>query len=203
METRNRRANRLKAHDYSRAGGYFVTICAQGRINRFGDIVGGEMNMNEEGRIVAESWEWLGRQYDYVELDEWALMPNHLHGVLIIHDARAGGNIRRGGSRTAPTKPLGRSIGAFKTVSTKRINIYRDTPGTKLWQRSFHDRVIRDEADMSGIREYVRSNPLKWASDAYNPANRTEGRGARQGGRRDNPARAEFCLVGTGRDLPR
>ena len=106
METRNRRANRLKAHDYSRAGGYFVTICAQGRINRFGDIVGGEMNMNEEGRIVAESWEWLGRQYDYVELDEWALMPNHLHGVLIIHDARAGGNIRRGGSRTAPTKPL-------------------------------------------------------------------------------------------------
>ena len=80
----------------------------------------GEMRLNEVGQIVADAWKWLAVQYAHIELDMSILMPNHLHGIIMIRD-----DIRRGGSRTAPTetrKPLGRLIGAFKTVSTKRIN---------------------------------------------------------------------------------
>ena len=98
---------RLKGYDYSQAGAYFVTVCVQNRECLFGDVVDGGMRVDEHGRIAVESWEWLPRQYGYVDIDEWVVMPNHLHGILIIN------NDCRGGSRTAPTetakrKPVGR-----------------------------------------------------------------------------------------------
>jgi REP element-mobilizing transposase RayT len=122
-ERHHRRSIRLKGYDYTQAGAYFVTIVTQDRACLFGEIVEGEVQLNPFGEIVAESWRWLAMQYDYVELDEWVIMPNHLHGIIVITD-----NGSRGGSRTAPTvkrKPIGRLIGAFKTVSTKRINEHR------------------------------------------------------------------------------
>ena len=163
---KRRKSNRLEGYDYSLAGCYFVTVCAQDRVNRFGDIVNEKMHLNETGRGVAETWEWLKGRYNNIGLDAWVIMPNHLHGILIIYDTC------RGGSRTAPTKPLGRLIGAFKTVSTKRINMRQGTPGTKLWQRSFYDHVIRDDDDLNRVREYIQNNPLRWALDEENPANR-------------------------------
>ena len=165
VSQKKRKSNRLKGYDYSQTGYYFVTVCVQNKLCRFGDIVGEQMRLNETGRVVAESWKWLEKRYENVGLDECVVMPNHVHGILII-DAPY-----RGGSRTAPTKPLGRLIGAFKTVSTKRINMRQGTPGTKLWQRSFHDHVIRDEEDLNRVREYIQNNPLKWALDEENPAN--------------------------------
>ena len=120
-----RRSIRLPGYDYSQDGVYFVTICTQNRLCLFGDVVNVKMALNRAGRVVAESWQWLGEQYEHVELDEWVIMPNHLHGIIAISE-------RRGGSRTAPTgqrKPLGRLIGAFKTVSTKHINKSRKSPG--------------------------------------------------------------------------
>ena len=165
VRRRRRNSNRLEGYDYSQAGCYFVTVCAQDRANRFGEIVNEQMCLNDMGRIVGESWEWLERRYDNVGLDVWVIMPNHFHNILIIRDTR------RGDSRTAPTIPLGRLIGAFKTVSTKRINRRKGTPGTKLWQRSFYDHVIRDDEDLNNIREYIQNNPLKWALDEYNPSN--------------------------------
>jgi REP element-mobilizing transposase RayT len=105
------------------------------------------------GEIVAKSWKWLAK-------------PNHLHGVIAIHAAR------RGGSRTAPTKrgkPLGSLIGAFKTVSAKRINQYKGTPGRVVWQRGFYNHIIRNEADLFRIRRCIRQNPIKWSVDRYHP----------------------------------
>ena len=171
MNNRNWKSNRLQNYDYTQAGYYFVTICTQNRVSMFGDIVNERMRLNDVGRMVAESWQWLSKQYDYVELDAWVIMPNHLHGIVIIND-----KCRRG-SRTAPTwnrvkpKSLGSLIGAFKTTSTKHVNIYRGTPGAKLWQRSFYDHIIRDEESLDNIRVYIRNNPLKWALDADNPDN--------------------------------
>ena len=179
MEMPSRKANRLGKHDYSRSGHYFTTVCTQNRRSAFGDIVDEKMILNEAGRIVAESWEWMGRRYDHVELDAWAVMPNHLHGIVIIHDMRTDENVRRGGSGTARArisgraKPLGRLIGAFKTVSAKRISEHHGAPEIRLWQRSFYDRIIRDEAELNRIREYIRNNPLRWSLDEYNPDNRT------------------------------
>ena len=83
-----RRSIRLKDYDYSQAGGYFVTICTKNRQYLFGEIIDGQMVLNEAGRMVSEAWEWLEKQYNYVELDEWVIMPNHMHGIIIINDHR-------------------------------------------------------------------------------------------------------------------
>ena len=103
-------------------------------------------------------------------------MPNHLHGIIWIVNNNAPG---RGGSRTAPTHPvhpqksLGRLIGAFKTVSTKQINLLNQTPGAALWQRNYYEHIIRNDDDLRRIREYICNNPLRRAIDRENtPSNR-------------------------------
>jgi REP element-mobilizing transposase RayT len=128
---------------------------------------------------VADSWRWLAAQYGYVALDDWCLMFNHLHGILVLTG--------RGGSRTAPTrdahvttpdddavlpprKPLGRLAGAFKTISTKHINRLRKTPAAVVWQRNFWEHIVRDDGEMDLIRAYIRDNPAKWSADSLNPA---------------------------------
>ncbi len=78
-----------------------------------------------------------------------------------------------GSSRTAGTKSLGRLIGAFKTVSTKHVNEWRGTPGVPLWQRNYYEHVIRNDADITRIRDYIVANPARWENDADNPANTT------------------------------
>ena len=91
----HRRSIRLLNYDYSQSGAYFVTIVARHRECLFGEIIDGKMKLNRYGEIVASTWQWLERQYSYIELGAWIVMPNHFHGILIIHDDR------RGGSRTA------------------------------------------------------------------------------------------------------
>jgi len=97
-QRKKRRTIRLRGYDYSQAGAYFVTICTQNRECFFGDIVNGEMVLNASGECVADKWQWLGHHHDFVELDEWVIMPNHMHGIIVIVDDG------RGGSRTAPTR---------------------------------------------------------------------------------------------------
>ncbi len=169
----HRHSLRLKGYDYAEAGAYFVTVCAQHRHLLFGEIVDGAMRLNEAGEIVAASWEWLSDRYPHVELDESIVMPNHFHGILVIKESSAA-YYRRGGSRAAPTtiaigKPLGQLVGAFKTASTKRINIVRGTPGVPIWQRNYYEHVIRNERDLEEIREYIVNNPLRWELDSLHP----------------------------------
>jgi REP element-mobilizing transposase RayT len=166
----HRRSIRLKGYDYSQAGAYFVTIVTWQRECLFGEVVDGEMVLNDFGKIIDETWRWLENQYPYVELGIRVVMPNHSHVILLVHDER------RGGSRTAPTlpvkrKPLGRLIGAFKTVSTKQINLLRGTEGQVVWQRNYYEHIIRGEREMDRIHRYIESNPSMWADDDENPAN--------------------------------
>jgi REP element-mobilizing transposase RayT len=139
----HRRSIRLKDYDYSQPGAYFVTMVTWQRRVLFGDVVDGEMLLNDFGKVVSEKWQWLEIQYDYIELGAWVVMPNHFHGILMIHENG------RGGSRSALTpikrKPLGGLIGAFKTVSTKQINMIRNTEGQPLWQRNYYEHIIRDD----------------------------------------------------------
>jgi REP element-mobilizing transposase RayT len=163
----NRHSIRLKEYDYSQAGAYFVTLCTKNRKFILGDTIDGIMQLNNSGLIIAETWQWLSEQYPYVELDTCVVMPNHFHAIILILDDR------RGGSRTAPTmrKPLGRLIGAFKTVSTKQINALRGAPGQLVWQRNYYEHVICNEIDPEETREYIQNNPLKWLEDENHPAN--------------------------------
>ena len=183
----HRRSIRLPGYDYSQAGSYFVTICAYRRQCIFGDIVDGQMRLNQYGEIVADTYQWLCQRYPYLYSDEWIIMPNHFHAIMVITDQPCLDTDTpcRGVSRNAPTtnkqhhadainkqrKPLGRLIGAFKTVSTKKINILRDAPGTPLWQRNYYEHIIRNPDAMNKIRQYIVNNPLSWEIDQLHPNN--------------------------------
>ena len=120
------------------------------------------MQLNETGTMVKHGWEWLPQQYPHVSIDEFVVMPNHFHGILII----TGGS--EGGSLTAPTvqrKTIGRLIGVFKTVTTKRFNETHCSLGEKLWQRNYYEHIIRDDDDYLRIAEYIQTNPLNWEND--------------------------------------
>jgi putative transposase len=174
----HRRSIRLCGYDYAQTGLYYVTLCTQDRQHLFGAVVNGEMQPGPAGLIAGECWEWLAARYDHVALDQWVVMPNHLHGIIALTDQMGthvtGESACRGGSQTAPTgdakrKPLGRLIGAFKTVSTKRINELRGTPGAPVWQRDFFEHIIRDDNALNRIRQYIQDNPANWAFDTDNP----------------------------------
>ena len=188
LEKQHRRSIRLKGYDYANAGAYFVTIVTQGRACLFGEIVNGEMQLNQFGRIVKETWNELPHHYHGVACDAFMVMPNHSHGVIGLVDddgvgandvgagfkpARgvvAGPNSVRAGLKPAPTRPgLPEIIRGFKTFSARRINELRETRGVPVWQRNYYEHVIRDEESLNRIREYILNNPARWAFDPENP----------------------------------
>jgi REP element-mobilizing transposase RayT len=128
------------------------------------------MYLNDYGKIAAESWEWLSEHYNYVDIGAWVVMPNHFHGILIVRDMPGS---ETGSLDASPLqrKPLGRLMGAFKTVSTKRINAIKDTPGEPFWQRDYYEHIIRNLREFDFISEYIANNPTTWAQDKNNPAN--------------------------------
>jgi len=167
-----RRSIRLQGYDYSRAGAYFLTICVQGRECIFGEIVDGEMVLNEYGKIVRDEWIKTGEIRNEIELDEWVVMPNHFHAIVMIP---------RGDRPVAPTtatvapatmalpgsrpQSIGSLMSGFKSAVTKRINELRNHPGMKLWQRNYYDHIIRNENELNRIRQYIINNPLNWEID--------------------------------------
>ena len=171
-----RKSIRLKEFDYSSAGAYFVTICTHDRECLFGTVADEKIVLNDIGRIVENEWLQTAEIRDNVFTDAYIIMPNHVHGILFIQDPDAG----RGTVHRAPTveqfgKPTSNSIPtiirSFKATVTKQINEFRHTPGQKVWQRGFYDRVIRSDDELNRIREYIIYNPLKWHENNDNPAN--------------------------------
>ncbi len=160
-----RRSIRLREYDYSQSGAYFVTVCVSNRECLLGEIAGGAMLMNRYGLAAALALEWLKERYAYVDLDEWTVMPNHVHAIILIDNPDVGA------VREPPVKvkPLGGLVGAFKTVSSKKINQMRGTPGEMVWQRNYYEHVIRSEKELERIRDYIYCNPLAWPSDPENP----------------------------------
>ena len=149
-----RRSIRLRQYDYSSVGVYFVTICAQGRECLFGDIADGTMRLNDAGQIVARVWLGLSVRFSQVVLDEFVVMPNHFHGILVINDG-------------APT--LGAIVRGFKSISAIDVNRLLNRQGCPLWQRNYYERAIRNEIELSAIREYLQFNPTNWAQDEEYP----------------------------------
>ncbi|MCQ4574443.1 MAG: hypothetical protein NOU37_04285 [Candidatus Brocadiales bacterium] len=174
----HRRSIRLKGYDYSRKGAYFVTICTQKKTCLFGDIEDRNMVLNAIGQIVENCWEEIPKHFDNVKLDVFVIMPNHLHGIIVLpNDQQL--HERRGTACRAPTiesygKPVVRSlptiIRSLKSSVTKYVNQLRRTPGSHVWQRNYYEHVIRNEDDLNEIREYVMNNPLKWELDEENPS---------------------------------
>ena len=194
MDLKERKLNRLAGFDYSNGGYYFVTICTKNRINCFGNIVNEQMMLNAYGQIVEQQWTWLQKQYKYVSLDEYIIMPNHMHGIVVIDRSVGNGRDHSGGNsrdhstensdhsvgnsrdhslgnsrdcslRREKIKSLSELIGAFKTTSSKLI--HRIGLNRFEWQKSFYDHIIRNEISLFNIRKYIKNNPIKWESDRY------------------------------------
>lgn len=158
-----RKAIRLRGYDYSQAGEYFVTICAKDREQIFGRIDADRMVLNGFGEIVASCWRDLPNHYACVQTDEFVVMPNHVHGILVITESNLVGE----GSEPSPTRryPLSEIVRSFKTFSARRINELRRTPGLSVWQRNYFEHIIRDDRSLERIREYIASNPERWQED--------------------------------------
>jgi len=174
----HRRSIRLKGYDYTQPGAYFITICTYRRVCLFGQVIEGKMQWNGFGQIARDEWLRTAEIRPNVELDAFVVMPNHIHGIVIISDNRRGTTQNgRGTLQRAPTverfgKPTSDSIPTivrlFKSAVTKRINHQRGTRGMPVWQRNYYEHIIRTERALNAIRRYIVNNPARWHLDRYN-----------------------------------
>ncbi len=188
---------RLKGRDYSNSGFYYVTVCVKNREMLFGEIVNNKMILNEHGKIINHCWYDLINHYENMKPDTFVIMPNHIHGIVVIFDISkknndgdieinidTNDNVETGfkpvsTTFTTPLTPssmpktkkqysLSEIIRGFKTFSARKINQLRNTSGVSVWQPRFYDRIIRDEQELFNVRNYINNNPIKWDEDKYN-----------------------------------
>jgi REP-associated tyrosine transposase len=176
MRHRERKATRLHSYDYSFPGAYFITACTKNREFLF--------DTPEAKLAVVSAWHSLLDIFVQIELDEFVVMPNHVHGVIWIRGTGyyrlhpgtwKNYGVHRDGQLPIPTNDhtkfvsLSNIIGAFKTTAATRVNKLRGTVGIPVWQKSFYDRIIRNDHELGCIQEYIRNNPVKWTEDRDNP----------------------------------
>ena len=161
---------RLPWWDYAGAGWYFVTICTQNRQCTLGEVVEGSVVLTPAGQVVKEEWQRTPTVRPNVGLDEFVVMPNHIHGIVAL-TGDSGKTSHRDVSTKNRLRPhsLGAMIGQFKSVCTKRI---RGAGFSQFsWQARFYEHIIRDERSLESIRQYIEDNPAKWEFDEDNPKN--------------------------------
>jgi putative transposase len=165
-QTRHRRSIRLAGYNYGSPGAYFVTVCAHGQQCIF--------CVPEFRDAIEEAWRQIPLHFPNARPDEFVIMPNHVHGILSILEGNVVGAQHAAPLRVARTlavKPgsLGAMLRSFKSAAARRVNELRHTPRAAVWQRNYYERVIRNEDELSGIRDYIHLNPLKWELDRENP----------------------------------
>jgi putative transposase len=188
-EKHHRRSIRLKGYDYTQMGAYFVTVVTKDRECLFGEVIDGETRLNGTGQVIERWWVELNHKFSMVDTDEFVVMPNHFHGIIVIADVRVGADLRvgpasegRGGNTTegahigAPLPvSLPRIVQWFKTMTTneyirgvKQLG-WTGFPG-RLWQRNYYEHAIRTQESLDRIRRYILENPANWEFDHENPA---------------------------------
>lgn len=161
---------RLSGWNYSAEGYYYVTICTAHHIHYLGRVIDGDVLLTPAGEVVAEEWLKTAELRPNVELDEWIVMPSHMHGILVItYQISAKLDLKNPKDNKSRLKAnsLSSIIGQFKGACTKRI--WNGIEPEFDWQARFWDRIIRDEAELERARAYIRNNPLKWDADHENP----------------------------------
>ena len=176
---------RLSEYDYALPGSYYVTICAQDRICLFGNVANESMFLSSIGEMIQKAWLDLPRYDSRVRLDESIVMPNHLHGIVVIDRTESpitslwADTQLRAGTRPAPTVSLNRIslpdvIRMFKSLTTVQYIRGMEQDNwpefrKRLWQRGYYEHIIRNDADLNRIRKYIRNNPQNWDADPENP----------------------------------
>jgi len=178
----NRRSIRLKGYDYSRSGAYFITICTYQRLPLFGEIINGEIILGEVGQIAYNEWLKTPEIRPYVSLDVFTIMPNHMHGIILINDDPANS---KGVSHTplshpldnalcdtplpelfrSPSHNIGAVVRGYKSSVTRQINLLDH--GDSAWHRNYHEHIIRDEKSYTRISDYIINNPSNRIDDKF------------------------------------
>jgi len=170
----HRKSIRLPEYDYSQEGAYYITVCTHGRSCLFGKIVNSRMELNGYGEIADQSWRGIPQHFTNVLLGEYIIMPNHIHGTIIIIEPSSG-------TRHAVSLPSGPSFGkpragslstivrSYKSAVTRQINVVRAKNEPAIWQSRFYEHIIRNEKSYNKIRRYILDNPLYWFQDDENP----------------------------------
>lgn len=172
-----RNSLRLSAYDYSKAGAYFITAVTHGRQSLFGEIQGKNVLLSAAGIILRRCWESIPEHFPHAHCDAWIIMPNHLHGIIIV-DGKDG-DMTGWAQRAAPLQgnvipgSLGAVVRSFKSAAAKEINADRGTPGAPVWQRNYFEHIIRNDRDLAATRDYIQFNPLRWTLDEENPIHAT------------------------------
>ena len=187
-----RKSIRLAGYDYTSAGAYFVTVCTKSRaciLSKIENRVGAELasalpietsankpemniHLTKLGKIVEHSWLQLAKRYDHVITDEYVVMPNHFHGIVILRpDSCISADSTRAEASSAPT--IGRVVQSFKSICTldylRFIRKYHLDETARFWQRNYYEHIIRNEKELAEIREYIRNNAATWETDNENP----------------------------------
>lgn len=171
----HRKSIRLPGFDYSREGAYFITICTHDREELFGEIKNGEMILNENGKIARDIWYETPSHFPHIAMDEFVVMPNHIHGIIIINEpvmknvgARHAVPLQKNQCEQFRKPTIGTIptiIRSYKSAVTKKINENRTAVHTPVWKRNYWEHVIRDEKSYETIASYIINNPLKWEMD--------------------------------------
>ena len=185
-EIPNRKSIRLPNYDYSQTGAYFVTIGTWNHTCLFGDVVDDEVRLNAMGRIVDQAWQEIPAHYPGVTVEDFVVMPNHMHGVILIEEIDTGAADEKNrtadvGARHAldqitgvgaaympPVRKatLGVIVATFKAAVTREIHKIREYSSLRVWHRNYYERVIRDEREYEQIVDYIHANPMNWAGDS-------------------------------------
>ena len=167
----DRESIRLKNYDYSSGGMYFITVCTHKHECLFGEIQKNRRGtifcaLNERGKFVEQCWGAITQHYNNVVLDKYIVMPNHVHGILFIKNNGVQDiEPLRNEYQHIISGSIGAIIRGFKIGVTRW---FRENTNIQIvWQRNYHDHIIREEKDLNRIREYIMNNPLKWQDDEY------------------------------------
>ncbi|MEG4419480.1 transposase [Microcoleus sp. LAD1_D5] len=169
----HRHSIRLPGYDYTTPGAYFITICSWQRECLFGEVIDHTMQLSPYGKTVLFNWSILPKRYQNVALDNFIVMPNHVHGIIVLKDSPEINYTES--DKLALTKskihPLSEIVRGLKTSSARRINQMRCLTGVSVWQRGYYEHIIRNEESLVAIREYIINNSLSWAKDELYPHN--------------------------------
>jgi REP element-mobilizing transposase RayT len=153
----------LTGFDYTQPGLYFVTVCTWAREPLLGQVVAGKVQLSQAGRAALEAWAALPLRFPAIDLDAFVVMPTHVHGILVV-----GGDPDLAPDVARPH--LAAVMRAFKSVSGIQGNRALGRTNQPFWQRSYHDRIVRNARELALIRQYIADNPDRWETDADNPS---------------------------------
>lgn len=163
----HRRSIRLQGYDYARPGGYFITVVTNERECLFGEVVEGEVQLNDRGKIAEDCWCAIPDHFPGIELGIFVVMPNHIHGIINIA-THSGGTMYRAPTTEGFGAPVAGSIPTivrtYKAAVTRRIA--RELNGGMIWQRNYYEHIIRNEEDYNRIYNYIENNPARWEQDS-------------------------------------